>query len=123
MSTTSTLVKQPIDWSLIEKSAHIFVIGTEDVKPAEQETEDAEAAQERAEKEQEAVQEASKKAFVLDSDDFVKLQKYLIAGRELPPTRLQFLAEYPKANFDVYFADAPQLYDVRKALFLMPTSS
>ncbi|KAG9200134.1 hypothetical protein G6514_007612 [Epicoccum nigrum] len=94
MSTTTTLVEPPVN---LEKKAQVFVIAVDDQVPYTDEE-----------------KEALAKTFLLNSKDFIDLQKYLIAGGELPGTGEQFEAEYPRASLDKFFKADPGLYDVMK---------
>ena len=92
MSTTTTLVEPPVN---LEKKAQVFVVAVDDQVPYTDEE-----------------KEALAKTFLLNSKDFIDLQKYLIAGGELPGTGEQFEAEYPRASLDKFFKADPGLYDV-----------
>lgn len=50
--------------------------------------------------------------FILNSDDFINLQKYVRACTSLPSTGDLFEAEYSRENLKKFFAEDDTLYEV-----------
>jgi hypothetical protein len=121
MSTTSTLVDQPVSTKLND-SASVFLIGYDDTIAKEDEpTEDEKADLEKlAAKKEKAVKTARSKVFLLNHEHFVNLQKYLFAGGALPGTVEQFEAEYPEKSFGEFFDKEPTLYGVSDTNVAVP---
>jgi hypothetical protein len=121
MSTTSTLVDQPVSTKLND-SASVFLIGYDDTIAKEDEpTEDEKADLEKlAAKKEKAVKTARSKVFLLNHEHFVNLQKYLFAGGALPGTVEQFEAEYPEKSFGEFFDKEPTLYGVSDTNVVVP---
>ncbi|KAI1280253.1 hypothetical protein F5Y07DRAFT_413359 [Xylaria sp. FL0933] len=56
----------------------------------------------------------SPSVFILNSDDFINLQKYLYAGMALPSTESLFESEFPKKNMEMFLKADMALYDRMK---------
>jgi hypothetical protein len=113
MSTAFIPFNQPTSLGL-EQSASVFLIGHDDILAGYDEpTEDQQADLEEVV--DDAVNAARSKTFLLNSDHFLDLHLYLVAGGALPADEEQFEAEYPKELLKEFFEKVPTLYSVGEA--------
>jgi hypothetical protein len=94
MSSTITLSKETVVKGS-NAQAKIFLVGVDPAKTAGPKPIDPMA------------------VFILNSRDFIDLQKYVQAATALPSTTSLFEAEFPRDGMSKFLAEDPALYDVR----------